>query len=383
MSSPRTAGGSTTSARVIDASPTSARSWSSGRLRSSGMVTALARIEGRPVGVLANNPVHLGGAIDADGADKAARFLQLCDAFDLPVVSLCDTPGLHGRPRGREDRRRPPLQPAVRHRGQPDRAVRDRDPAQGVRPRRPGHGRRYASPRRCATVAWPTGEVGGMGLEGAVQARLPPRAGRHRRRPERSRALDALVAAAYEHGKALNIASPLRDRRRDRPGRLPAVGHPGRARGHRPLPRARTAPTSTPGDRTAVGVLGQVERVAPAPSVTRKESVVPDLRLELSVRQRTRRERGRPRARRQPLISSRGRFGTLRFTITAPSGGAVVKAPRRWRRRSRTWCPSAAAEHHLVPTLALDPEARDRLTHRDSGDPPSRAVRAAPTVPEW
>ena len=57
------------------------------------MVTALVRIEGRPIGVIANNPTHLGGAIDADAADKAARFLQLCDAFGLPVVSLCDTPG--------------------------------------------------------------------------------------------------------------------------------------------------------------------------------------------------------------------------------------------------------------------------------------------------
>src|SRR5262249_56180346 len=58
-----------------------------------GIVTALARIGGRPVGVVANNPRHLGGAIDADGADKAARFMQLCDAYDLPIVSLCDTPG--------------------------------------------------------------------------------------------------------------------------------------------------------------------------------------------------------------------------------------------------------------------------------------------------
>ena len=58
-----------------------------------GMVTALIRIEGRPIGLIANNPRHLGGAIDADAADKAARFLQLCDAHDLPVLSLCDTPG--------------------------------------------------------------------------------------------------------------------------------------------------------------------------------------------------------------------------------------------------------------------------------------------------
>ena len=58
-----------------------------------GMITALARIEGRPLGVVANDPTHLGGAIDADGADKAARFMQLCDAFDLPLLFLCDTPG--------------------------------------------------------------------------------------------------------------------------------------------------------------------------------------------------------------------------------------------------------------------------------------------------
>ena len=59
-----------------------------------GMVTALARVEGRPVGVIANNPTHLAGVIDADGADKASRFMQLCDARDLPIVTLCDTPGI-------------------------------------------------------------------------------------------------------------------------------------------------------------------------------------------------------------------------------------------------------------------------------------------------
>ncbi|HBO81188.1 MAG TPA: carbamoyl-phosphate synthase large subunit, partial [Cupriavidus sp.] len=58
-----------------------------------GMHTALARIEGRPVGIVANNPRHLGGAIDVDGADKAARFMQLCDTHGLPIVSLIDTPG--------------------------------------------------------------------------------------------------------------------------------------------------------------------------------------------------------------------------------------------------------------------------------------------------
>ena len=58
-----------------------------------GMITALARIEGRALGVIANNPAHLGGAIDAAAADKATRFMQLCDGFDLPILLLCDTPG--------------------------------------------------------------------------------------------------------------------------------------------------------------------------------------------------------------------------------------------------------------------------------------------------
>ena len=57
------------------------------------IITAFIRIEGRPLGLLANNPMGRGGAIDADAADKAARFLQLCDAFDIPILSLCDTPG--------------------------------------------------------------------------------------------------------------------------------------------------------------------------------------------------------------------------------------------------------------------------------------------------
>ena len=68
-----------------------------------GMVTALARVEGRPVGVVANDPAHLGGAIDADGADKAARFMQLCDAFDAAGAVPVRHAGVHGRPRGRGD----------------------------------------------------------------------------------------------------------------------------------------------------------------------------------------------------------------------------------------------------------------------------------------
>ena len=59
-----------------------------------GIVTSLIRIEGKPMGIIANNPHHIAGAIDSDGADKGARFLQLCDAFDLPVISVMDCPGI-------------------------------------------------------------------------------------------------------------------------------------------------------------------------------------------------------------------------------------------------------------------------------------------------
>ena len=82
------------------------------------MITALARIEGRPVGVIANNPTHLAGAIDSDGADKAARFMQLCDAFGLPIVTLVDTPGMMVGPDVEATALGAPLQPAVRHRCQ-------------------------------------------------------------------------------------------------------------------------------------------------------------------------------------------------------------------------------------------------------------------------
>ena len=133
-----------------------------------GMVTALARIEGRPVGVIANNPAHLGGAIDSDAADKATRFLQLCDAFDLPIVSLCDTPGNMVGPEYEK-------QALVRH------CCRMFVTASSVTVpyftvvlRKSyglgGQGMAAGSTKSSFwTVAWPTGEFGPMGLEGAVK----------------------------------------------------------------------------------------------------------------------------------------------------------------------------------------------------------------------
>lgn len=171
-----------------------------------GIVTALARVEGRPLGVVANNPVHLGGAIDADGADKAARFLQLCDAFDLAVLFLCDTPGFLVGPEAEE-------QAQVRHFSRlfvtgaaltvPFFTIVLRK-GYGLGAQAMAGGSFH---RPLFTVAWPSGEFGGMGLEGAVQLgfrrELEAIADPDARRAE----FDRLVARAYEHGKALNMAT--------------------------------------------------------------------------------------------------------------------------------------------------------------------------------
>jgi acetyl-CoA carboxylase carboxyltransferase component len=171
-----------------------------------GLVTALVRLEGRPVGVMANNPGHLGGAIDTDGADKAARFLQLCDAHDLPVVSLCDTPGFMVGPEAERTAQ-------VRHFGRmfvvgasltvPYITVVLRK-AYGLGAQAMAGGS-FRVP--ALMVAWPTGEIGGMGLEGAVQLGYRKELDAEPD-PEARRALyDRLVASAYRNGKALNAAT--------------------------------------------------------------------------------------------------------------------------------------------------------------------------------
>lgn len=172
-----------------------------------GMITALARLEGRPVGVVANNPAHLAGAIDSDGADKMARFLQLCDAHGLPIVTLVDTPGMMVGP----DVEATAL---VRHCSRlfvtganlsvPMISVVLRK-AYGLGAQAMMGGSTKA-PLAC--VAWPTGEFGPMGLEGAV--RLGYRVELDTAGPEgsagRAALFDELVAKLYEAGKALSIA---------------------------------------------------------------------------------------------------------------------------------------------------------------------------------
>jgi acetyl-CoA carboxylase carboxyltransferase component len=171
-----------------------------------GMVTSLIRVEGKPLGVIANNPAHLGGAIDSDAADKAARFMQLCDAFDLPLLYLCDTPGIMVGPEIEKTA-------LVRHSSRmflvganlqvPFFTIVLRK-AYGLGGIAMASGS-YKTPY--FTVSWPTGEYGGMGLEGSVKLGYRNELAAIEDPAERLRRYREMVAAAYENGKALNQAS--------------------------------------------------------------------------------------------------------------------------------------------------------------------------------
>jgi acetyl-CoA carboxylase carboxyltransferase component/biotin carboxyl carrier protein len=171
-----------------------------------GMVTALARIEGRPFGIVANNPVHLAGAIDSEGSDKAARFLQLCDAFDLPVLFLCDTPGMMVGPEIEKTA-------LVRHcsrlfvtganLGVPFGTIVLRK-AYGLGAQAMAGGSFHAG---AFAISWPTGEFGGMGLEGAVKLGYRKELEAVKDPAGRRALFDEMVAAAYARGKALSTAT--------------------------------------------------------------------------------------------------------------------------------------------------------------------------------
>lgn len=171
-----------------------------------GMITAFLRVEGRPLGVIANNPMHLGGAVDAPGADKAARFMQLCDAFDIPLLMLCDTPGFMV---GTESEKTA----TVRHFSRMFVTAASLDipiftvvlrKAYGLGAQAMAGGFINVG---AFTVSWPTGELGPMGLEGAVRlayrkelAEIADPAAQQARYQE-------LVDDLYRAGKAMNAAA--------------------------------------------------------------------------------------------------------------------------------------------------------------------------------
>jgi acetyl-CoA carboxylase carboxyltransferase component len=171
-----------------------------------GMITALARHEGRPLGVVANDPKHLGGAIDADAADKAARFIGLCDAFGLPVLFLCDTPGFMVGPDAERTA-------TVRHFARMFLAGANLGVPCGTIVLRKGYGLGsqamagggFKAP--LFTVAWPTSEFGAMGLEGAVRLGMRRELDAIEDADQRERVFEQTVAAAYERGRGLNMAA--------------------------------------------------------------------------------------------------------------------------------------------------------------------------------
>ncbi len=171
-----------------------------------GIITALIRVEGRPLGLVANNPAHLGGAIDSDGADKAARFMQLCDAFDLPILSLVDTPGIMVGPDVE-------VTALVRHSSRLFLAGANlRVPCFAILVRKVyglgGIAMTGGSFKvNTFTVAWPTGEFGAMGLEGAVRLGYGAEMDAIDDPEERRRYFDQQVAAEYRKGKAIRLAN--------------------------------------------------------------------------------------------------------------------------------------------------------------------------------
>ena len=170
-----------------------------------GMVTSFARVEGRPIGIVANDPSHLAGAIDSDNADKAARFLQLCDAHDIPVLFLCDTPGIMVGP----DAEATAL---VRHAARLFVTAGSLTVPFFTIVLRKGYGLGAMTMagggfhETMFTVSWPTGEFGGMGLEGAVRLGYRNELAAIEDVAERDRVFEEMVDRMYQKGKGLSAA---------------------------------------------------------------------------------------------------------------------------------------------------------------------------------
>ena len=171
-----------------------------------GVITAFIRVEGRPMGVIANNPHHLAGAIDSDAADKGARFMQLCDAFDIPILSLMDCPGIMVGP----DVERTAL---VRHSVRMfNTGANITTPLFGVIVRKAyGLGVQAMCGASALvgffTVAWPTAEFAGMNIEGSVKLGYRKELAAIEDPEERKREFDERVARAYESAKAVNAGT--------------------------------------------------------------------------------------------------------------------------------------------------------------------------------
>ncbi|SLN52879.1 Biotin carboxylase [Falsiruegeria litorea R37] len=171
-----------------------------------GLITGFVRVEGRPMGVMLNNPHHLGGALDAPASTKGARFMRLCNRFGLPVLSLCDTPGFMVGP---DSERQGGVAAACDFIS----AGADLDVPLFFVALRKGYGigaqamagGSFANP--VFTISWPTGEFGAMGLEGGVRLGYRKELEAQPDAAAREVLFDKLVARAYAEGGAINVAS--------------------------------------------------------------------------------------------------------------------------------------------------------------------------------
>lgn len=171
-----------------------------------GIITSFIRIEGKPFGLIANNPGHLGGAIDAVSGDKMSRFMRLCDAFDIPMISLCDTPGFMVGPDAEK-------QATVRHISRIFVAAGSLTVPFFTIVLRKGYGLGAQAMAAGSmhspvfTASWPTGEFGAMGVEGAINLAFSKQLAAIENIKEREKLFKSLVDKTYENGKALNMAS--------------------------------------------------------------------------------------------------------------------------------------------------------------------------------
>ena len=157
------------------------------------ITTALARLEGRPVGVIANDPTHLAGCLDVDASVKAARFVRFCDAFGLPLVTFVDVPGF--LPGVRQEHGG-----IIRHGAKLLYAYCEATVPKVTVITRKAYGGAYdvmASKhlRGDANYAWPSAEVAVMGAKGAVEVLY--------------RGLDADAKATKAEEYAHRFANPL------------------------------------------------------------------------------------------------------------------------------------------------------------------------------
>ena len=174
-----------------------------------GMVTAFVRIEGRPVGIIANNNEHLGGSIESFGSDKAARFAKLCDSWNIPICTLVDTPGMMIGPEAEKTalvRRTSNLIVTLGNVKTPRFSVVLRK-CYGLGSNTILFGNERAP---SFTVAWPTAEFGGMNLEAAVRLGARDQLAAIDDLEERAALYEKLVAEAYERGGPLRAAETFR-----------------------------------------------------------------------------------------------------------------------------------------------------------------------------